>query len=211
MPTRSPSSTTARAASRSRSTTPPTAAARVTARAGMAVGSGSGSGSNGSNGSNGARQRLERRRRQRRRRRNNDRTIHRGGRGDLPRAARRRYVHIRLDRPPDHETSISNCCLGGDNDLATINAADGIETDTRLRVDVDAGQGDDEVAVELGAVADDAQFNLKARLGAGNDLFDSSRSATLARTLASRPGSRAAAATTWAPYRSRAMSPRPVQ
>jgi hypothetical protein len=62
--------------------------------------------------------------------------------------------------------------LGGGANQATINAADGIDADARLRVDLKSNGGDDDVAVDLGEVGEDAQFELEARLGGGADMFD---------------------------------------
>jgi hypothetical protein len=62
--------------------------------------------------------------------------------------------------------------MGAGNNQATVNAADGIDADARLRVDVKGNGGDDDVSVDLGAVGDDAGFELDARLGGGADALD---------------------------------------
>jgi hypothetical protein len=62
--------------------------------------------------------------------------------------------------------------LGDGNDEATITAADGLDADAELQVEIDGGRNDDTVAVEMGAVGDNAQFGFNARLGQGSDSLE---------------------------------------
>ena len=64
-----------------------------------------------------------------------------------------------------------NLLMGRDNNSATIDASAGIEAGATLVVDVKGNGGDDDFAIDVGDIGDDATFDLVARLGGGDDLF----------------------------------------